>query len=626
MKKMIGNTLLFLLFPLLIYSQNNVEEMLDKADSLIKTNCDEGIALAKTIEKHNQDNPEIMYKTVTLLSRAYDKKSEYDSAFYYLMKERDYALLFRDSAALYLTYSDLGWIYAFRKEYLKSIEQYKLAKQYFGGYARIKRNDDKSNRNYARLLNSIGTMYIKLGEYDSSLTYLYSSLKLRKKINAPPKMIIAAEYSIATCYIVMKDYEKAEAQFKKVLKLTVEHNDSVFMAKTYNNLGILYANRKKPDKAIEAYHKALTISEKLGMKRSSAHSYHNLGDLYLEEGKYGLAKVFFQKTLQFYKEQNINASNIYLSLGQLSFNQGDYNQSIEYCTRALSMAEESGDNKISLGSNELLYESYKALGDYRKALEYFEKKSSLQTAQIEESRREYAEKLKEEFETEQKKKEIEYLKTINASEKKAAQLIRTRQNIIIVSIILGLVFLVITLFSVIQKRKKEKLLYASEKKYLKAHLLNSELEKKQLDEEVKMKSRELTTHTLNMIQKNQLVDDVLKKLVVVSKEVEDTQRQRINTVIRELGRSKKSAKDWELFKFYFESVHREFNNKLKAINPNLNAYDYRLAALIYLNLNIKESAALLNISPNSVKVARYRLRKRLKLKQEDDLYVFLNSL
>ncbi len=53
---------------------------------------------------------------------------------------------------------------------------------------------------------------------------------------------------------------------------------------------------------------------------------------------------------------------------------------------------------------------------------------------------------------------------------------------------------------------------------------------------------------------------------------------------------------------------------------------FRLAALISLNLNIKETAALLNISPNSVKLARHRLRQRLAIKTGVDLHVFLHNL
>jgi len=45
--------------------------------------------------------------------------------------------------------------------------------------------------------------------------------------------------------------------------------------------------------------------------------------------------------------------------------------------------------------------------------------------------------------------------------------------------------------------------------------------------------------------------------------------------------------------------------------------------IIRLNLNLKESAPILGISPTSVKTARYRLRKKLGLSTEENLVDFL---
>lgn len=43
-------------------------------------------------------------------------------------------------------------------------------------------------------------------------------------------------------------------------------------------------------------------------------------------------------------------------------------------------------------------------------------------------------------------------------------------------------------------------------------------------------------------------------------------------------------------------------------------------------MNIKESASVLNISPESVKNVRYRLRKKLDLEPEVDLHEYIQSI
>ncbi len=52
----------------------------------------------------------------------------------------------------------------------------------------------------------------------------------------------------------------------------------------------------------------------------------------------------------------------------------------------------------------------------------------------------------------------------------------------------------------------------------------------------------------------------------------------------------------------------------------------KLCALIKLQLNLKESAAVLGISPESVKTARYRLRKKLDIDSQISLHQFMENI
>ncbi len=65
---------------------------------------------------------------------------------------------------------------------------------------------------------------------------------------------------------------------------------------------------------------------------------------------------------------------------------------------------------------------------------------------------------------------------------------------------------------------------------------------------------------------------------------------------------------------------------LKDRYPDLTPNEMRLSALVKLNLTIKEMAAILGISPDSVKTARYRLRKKLELNTEENLTDFMLQL
>lgn len=59
---------------------------------------------------------------------------------------------------------------------------------------------------------------------------------------------------------------------------------------------------------------------------------------------------------------------------------------------------------------------------------------------------------------------------------------------------------------------------------------------------------------------------------------------------------------------------------------DLTANDLRLIALLKMNLSSSDITTLLGISAGSLWVIRYRLRKKLKLGQGENLSTFLQSL
>jgi DNA-binding CsgD family transcriptional regulator len=60
-----------------------------------------------------------------------------------------------------------------------------------------------------------------------------------------------------------------------------------------------------------------------------------------------------------------------------------------------------------------------------------------------------------------------------------------------------------------------------------------------------------------------------------------------------------------------------------ALEANLSPAEIRLCCLLKLNLPSKDIAAILSISPDSLRIARYRLRKKLNLDAKANLNTFL---
>ncbi len=63
--------------------------------------------------------------------------------------------------------------------------------------------------------------------------------------------------------------------------------------------------------------------------------------------------------------------------------------------------------------------------------------------------------------------------------------------------------------------------------------------------------------------------------------------------------------------------HEEFRHRVSRQYPKLTEYDLRLCVMLKSNLATKEMATVLNITPDSVKKAKHRLRKKLALAPTD---------
>ncbi len=200
----------------------------------------------------------------------------------------------------------------------------------------------------------------------------------------------------------------------------------------------------------------------------------------------------------------------------------------------------------------------------------------------------------------------------------------------ITTVVIILIFIILMLFF---KRRKDHqiheqkmLVYEKEKMLTKAELAEREAREKQITDELEFKTRQLASHAMNMMQKNRLLHEVTEAISERMKNVNDESKAGLKAIKHKLEQSLNAEKDWELFKLYFEQINKDFFTKLKKINPNLTSHDYRLAALVKLNLSIKEMASVLNISPNSLKNARYRLKKKLQLKDEESLTTVIRNL
>ena len=148
----------------------------------------------------------------------------------------------------------------------------------------------------------------------------------------------------------------------------------------------------------------------------------------------------------------------------------------------------------------------------------------------------------------------------------------------------------------------------------------------QLLSEIEYKNKQLTTHTLNLIQKNESLKELRKKITVTARNSKRETAAELRGLLSVIDYSFRKDEDWDRFKLYFEEVYAGFHENLHQAQPNLTPLEIRHCTLIRLNLNIQETASILGISSDSVKTARFRLRKKMELPSQPSMVEYIMAI
>jgi len=178
---------------------------------------------------------------------------------------------------------------------------------------------------------------------------------------------------------------------------------------------------------------------------------------------------------------------------------------------------------------------------------------------------------------------------------------------------------------------KKKITEMEEEVSLKIESLEKELESYQyeqegLDKELKYRQSEMTTMAMNIIRKYEFVTRIKEEINKIKKGIKDADsRQALNQVILQINQNLLFDRDRENFQMHLEDHNTSFMHRLNDTYPGMTENEKRLAALLRMNLSSKEIASILNISPKSVEMNRYRLRKKLQIPPKQNLTDFIRN-
>ncbi len=203
---------------------------------------------------------------------------------------------------------------------------------------------------------------------------------------------------------------------------------------------------------------------------------------------------------------------------------------------------------------------------------------------------------------------------------------------------MSILFLVaVVLIYWMQKNKTQNLLEKArhdakeESHKLKLERLEKSLENKRhlqedLGKELKFRQGEMVTMAMSIIRKNEFLNELKEEIIKIKSQVKEHEtRLGLNRLSLMITRDLSIDHDREKFQMNINAQHSNFLHRLTESFPTMTENEKRLASMLRLNLSSKEIASILNISPKSVEMNRYRLRKKLKVDPKVNLSDFIRE-
>ncbi|MEN9443637.1 MAG: hypothetical protein RIS47_527 [Bacteroidota bacterium] len=145
------------------------------------------------------------------------------------------------------------------------------------------------------------------------------------------------------------------------------------------------------------------------------------------------------------------------------------------------------------------------------------------------------------------------------------------------------------------------------------------LQKEKYEADIAHKNRQLTSTTLQVNNKNCILEEIQSVMNEIKDKAPANPTAHYRKILYIIKDNLNLDKDWDQFRLHFDEVHPDFFDGLKRNFPALSEADLKHCAYMRIGFSTKEIARLLNVTPRSVQVSRYRMKKKMNLPEEDDL-------
>lgn len=563
-----------------VNKQHELSNLVDSANQLnVKQSPKETLSLlpnAFVLAKELNDST-ASCRLMIIKAGAFYLIGSYDSSFVFSWQAAKTAKSMADDTLLAKANILLGHYYLHLNNNIKAAEYYTQAMR------QVVNTDDPAK---ALILNSLGNIYKRLGELNTSIKCYSDALSLLDTINEEFESA-NVYFNLAMAYKELNDSINAWKYYQKSYSILEKKQDTSLLINLLISRALIYLNASETDSALISLNKALDYACEVNDKWLYNVVLYNIGNFYF---------------------------TVYKDMDKAKY----------YIGKCIAENRETSNIEIKTGSLLILSEIEEHKGNYKKSNKYFKEYISLRDS----------------VEGGDAKKEIKAIKLLSelqrqeyeASLIKQKLVLRVKQNtIVVVSLVAFLLFLsmiILVIHTSNNNLKKANALKSLEQQRTEEKMEKDtkirEIEKLKMDAELALRKKELVGFSIRLVTKNDLLNKIstLAKKYNSEKTLNTSFYNSLSEIIEE---NTNIEREWDQFKEQFEQVHHGFFNHLKEKLPSLTEHELRFCAYLKIGLGTKEIARLLNITPETVRKFKSRLKKKFLLDKDSFMEDFLRQ-
>ncbi|MBC9795279.1 LuxR C-terminal-related transcriptional regulator [Sinomicrobium weinanense] len=578
----------------------------------------------------NGERIEAMYK----LSRILSMNRQSGKAMKMAKEALELSYPEKDKKYSAITHALLGYLYYQQDSIALAFQAIDSAQWY------ASRTEDKIVK--GRVLSQKGWLENMVGNPDKDYEYMLEALRLFEGEEAFIHQTIIY-HRLAAIHAYWKDPEKQKYYTNLCLDAALKSDDPDAITNAYLSMGNSYLNRfrKAPGQrqlldSSKYYNRLILELNESKRKHITVPTTEGIAALNMANLYYEFYPLAYKDSARVYLDRAINVGresdypdiivNSYGILSEYARKEGDYDQAEKLLNMAMTeiSSNSKSDAQLKMRIAGALSRVAEDSGDNAKALKYYKQYMTFDKEFFDEEKLSITQKLEAQYQSEKKELALAAARQETAFTKK----LNRYYLILIIAGLLALFFLFRSYHFKLKASQQKQLLLTGERNEAKLQAslkaeetARLEAERELMQERLDRLEKELLAGTLQVEEKNTLLQDLREKLNALDSN--DPLHRQLNRLI---SKNYEVDKGYDDIKAEFAEIHPEFIAGLQEKAENkLTRLDLKYCSYILMGLTNKEIAIKLNVTPKSIRMARYRLKQKLKLQKDDNLDQFISD-